>query len=265
MNIGVSTASLFLKKNNEEVFPLFRSLGIKYAEVFFTSFQEYGEKFAKIMKAEQGDIIVNSVHALNTQFEPQLYGVHPKVKDDAFAVLKNFLEGARVLGAKYYTFHGPARIKRSGNYDRFLTSPVTEEIFDFCLRYGITLCYENVEWSLYNRPGLFKILKESCPRLKGVLDIKQARISGYSYAEYISDMAENIAHVHLSDVTADGKMCLPGKGVFDFDDLFKRLSDVGFNGCALIEVYNGDYNEISELADSCDFLKEKAYKYATVD
>lgn len=261
MNIGVSTASLFLKKNNEEVFPIFRELGIKYAEVFFTSFQEYGEDFAKVMKAEQGDIIVNSVHALNTQFEPQLYGVHPKVKEDAFAVLERFLSGGKILGAKYYTFHGPARIKRSGNYDRFLYSPITDEIFDFCLRYGITLCYENVEWSLYNRPGLFKILKKSCPRLKGVLDIKQARISGYSYADYICDMGCDIAHVHVSDITSDGKMCLPGKGVFDFDDLFKRLKDVGFDGCVLIEVYNGDYNEISELADSCDFLREKAYKH----
>lgn len=261
MNIGVSTASLFLKKNNEEAFQVFNSLGIKYAEVFFTSFQEYGEKFAKIMKAEQGDITVNSVHALNTQFEPQLYGVHPKVKEDAFGVLKNFLEGAKTLGAKYYTFHGPARIKRSGNYDRFLYSPVTEEIFSFCAEYGVTLCYENVEWSLYSRPGLFKILKNSCPRLKGVLDIKQARISGYPYADYICDMAENIAHVHVSDITSDGRMCLPGKGAFNFDDLFKRLADVGFNGCVLIEVYNNDYTDINELSSSCDFLKEKAYKY----
>jgi len=262
MDIGVSTASLFLKKNNEDVFPLFRSLNIKYAEVFFTSFQEYGEPFARIMEAERGDITVNSVHALNTQFEPQLYGAHPKVKADAFAVLKRFLEGAKVLGAKYYTFHGPARIKRSGNYDRFLTAPQTEEIFNFCKEYGVTLCYENVEWALYNRPGLFKILKQSCGGLKGVLDIKQARISGYSYADYISDMGGDIAHVHVSDIGADGKMCLPGKGIFDFDDMFKRLRDVGFNGCVLIEAYNGDYGDPAELATSCDFLREKAYKYS---
>jgi len=261
MKIGVSTASLFLRKNNEEVFPLFNSLGIKYAEVFFTSFQEYGEEFAKIMRAQQGDITVNSVHALNTQFEPQLYSAHPKVREDAFSVLNRFLSGAKIIGAKYYTFHGPARIKRTGNYDRFLSSPDTLKIFEFCLSYGITLCYENVEWALYNRPGLFKKLKEVCPPLMGVLDIKQARISGFSCADYIGDMGENIAHVHVSDIAADGKMCLPGRGTFDFDDLFRRLLDVGFNGCVLIEAYNGDYGDVEEIARSCEFLKEKAYKY----
>lgn len=260
MQVGVSTASLFLRKNNEEAFPLFRSLGIKYAEVFFTSFQEYGEDFAKTMRAEQGDIVVNSVHALNTQFEPQLYGEHPKVKADAFSVLKNFLSGARLLGAKYYTFHGIARIKCSSNYDRFISSPVHSEIFNCCRDYGITLCYENVEWALYNRPSVFKRIKEACPEIMGVLDIKQARLSGYSYADYINDMAGSIAHVHVSDILPDGKMCLPGKGTFDFDDLFKRLADTGFNGCVLIEAYNRDYNEISEIADSCNYLKEKLYK-----
>jgi len=260
MQVGVSTASLFLKKNNEEAFPLFHSLGVKYAEVFFTSFQEYGEKFASIMKKEQGDIIVNSIHALNTQFEPQLYSEHPKVSEDAFSVLDNFLKGGALLGAKYYTFHGVARIKRSSNYDRYLSSPVHSKIFSFCRKYGITLCYENVEWALYNRPSLFKIIKESYPDIMGVLDIKQARLSGYSYADYINDMAGSIAHVHVSDISPDGKMCLPGKGCFDFNDLFKRLADAGFDGCVLIEAYNRDYANLSEIALSCDFLKETLYR-----
>jgi sugar phosphate isomerase/epimerase len=73
-------------------------------------------------------------------------------------------------------------------------------------------------------------------------------------------MAENIATVHLSDVRADRKMCLPGKGLFDFETLLKRLKDVGFDGALIVEAYKNDYQEIQELKESCDFLKEILYK-----
>ena len=49
MQTGVSTASLFGRKNNEEALPLLDGLGIKTAEVFFTSFSEYGAGFGQKM------------------------------------------------------------------------------------------------------------------------------------------------------------------------------------------------------------------------
>ena len=52
-----------------------------------------------------------------------------------------------------------------------------------------------------------------------------------------------------------------GNGVFDFDDLFKRLKDVNFDGAMLIEVYSNNYGEISELKDGLNFLRDKAAKY----
>ena len=73
-------------------------------------------------------------------------------------------------------------------------------------------------------------------------------------------MGENIATVHLSDINESGKICLPGRGTFDFTDLFKRLKDVNFSGDMLIEVYNEDYGDISEIKDSLDYLRELKYK-----
>ena len=48
MQVGVSTASLFLRENNEHALPLLEKLGVKTAEVFLTSFSEYGYPFAYI-------------------------------------------------------------------------------------------------------------------------------------------------------------------------------------------------------------------------
>ena len=265
MKTGVSTASLFLRRNNQEALSLFNRLGVKNAEVFLTTFSEYEPNSAKSLLESKGEVTVNSVHILNTQFEPQLFAKHPIVKSDAFFWLKKVMESAKILGADYYTFHGTARIKRdsrSGEKDDFLSMIKSfEEIGEFCENYGVTLCLENVEWATYNRPGVFAKLASALPKLKGVLDIKQARISGYSYQAYLTEMGNKLAYAPLSDVDEKGKICLPGKGTFDFETLIKRLMDVGFDGTLLIEAYANDYDKEEELKHSLDYLNEILYKF----
>jgi len=261
MDVGISSATLFLRRNNEDAAALFGEWNVPVAEIFLTSFSEYRADFAEIVKERLGHTQVHSVHVLNTQFEPQLYAEHARVKADAYGWLRRAMEAAKVLGAKYYTFHGIARLKRTFREDWSRFSSITGEIRDVCLEYGVELCYENVEWALYHRPGEFTKLRAECPALKGVLDIKQARIAGYDYRDYLNEMGENLAHVHVSDTDETGKMCLPGRGTFDFDELFRRLQDFGFDGAVLIENYKGDYADEAELRASLDWLLEKADKY----
>ena len=260
MKVGISTASLFLRKNNEEALPLFDAWGVPCAEVFLTSFCEYAPAFAHTLAAAKGGVEIHSVHVLNTQYEPQLYAEHPRVLEDANGWLREVLASANILGARNYTFHGIARLKRTfrENWQRF--SAITAQIYETCRAAGVRLCYENVEWALYSRPGLFALLKKDCPDLGGVLDIKQARITGYDWREYLADMGESLATVHVSDVTAEGKMCLPGQGVFDFAELFARLRDIGFDGAVLIENYARDYDEPEELRRSFEYLADLAAK-----
>ena len=260
MKVGISTASLFLRKNNEEALPLFDAWGVPCAEVFLTSFCEYAPAFAHTLAAAKGGVEIHSVHVLNTQYEPQLYAEHPRVLEDANGWLREVLASANILGARNYTFHGIARLKRTfrENWQRF--SAITAQIYETCRAAGVRLCYENVEWALYNRPGLFALLKKDCPDLGGVLDIKQARITGYDWREYLADMGESLATVHVSDVTAEGKMCLPGQGVFDFTELFARLRGIGFDGAVLIENYARDYDEPEELRRSFEYLADLAAK-----
>ena len=260
MKTGISTASLFLRKDNLQTVKWFNEIGVQHAEVFLTTYSEYEKKFAKKLAKQKGELAVNSVHILNTQFEPQLLATHPLVKADAYAWLKKVIECAQILQAPYYTFHGTARVKkasRSGDKDDFnKIIPAFEEIFAFCQNYGVTLCLENVEWATYNRPGVFTKISQAVPELKGVLDIKQARISGYPYETYLDEMGEKIAYVHLLDIDEQGSTCLPGKGVFDFSTLIKRLRDYNFNGNLFIEAYAGDYANEIELKQSCDYLNE---------
>ncbi len=264
MQVGVSTASLFMRRDNEEALPLFNKLGIPCAEVFLTSFFQYEEAYGELLAKRRGQVRVNSVHDLTSQFEPQLFNRHEGVRADAYKVLDKVLSVARKLEAPYYTFHGLTRAKRaarvSENDDFNALVKEFRRLSAFCADRGVTLCLENVEWSTYNRPGVFSRIASEA-ELKGVLDIKQARLSEYPYEDYLSEMGEKLAYAHLSDVTAEGKMCLPGKGVFDFVTLVKRLRDIGFDGALLIEAYEKDYAREEELKDACDYIFEIVDKY----
>ncbi len=264
MFTGVSTASLFTRLNNEDALPLLRRMGVESVEVFLTSFSEYGYPFAEQLRSAAEGLRVHSVHALTSGFEPQLFSKHARVRSDAYAWLERVLDSAHALRAPFYTFHGTTRMKRatrSGEKDDFTAmSADFSELCAFCVDRGVRLCLENVEWSTYNRPSVFSRLAEAVPSLLGVLDIKQARISEYPYEAYLSEMGERLAYVHISDVTPDGRMCLPGKGVFDFETLVARLQDVGFDGELFVEAYSGDYGDFSELKIAVDYVNELLYK-----
>ena len=261
MYTGVSTASLFLREMNEDALSVLDGLGVRSTEVFLTTLSEYTEEFARLLLSRRGSLKINSVHLLNTQFEPQLFGAHPRAKRDAFEILGGAMRSAHIFGAERYTFHGITRLKKNSVPSDFgKLGASLNEISAACVAHSVRLCLENVHWAMYNEPGIFSPLKARCPGLLGVLDVKQARLSGYPYPMYIKDMEGAISHVHLSDVTETGSICLPGRGIFDFEECLRRLKDAGFDGAALIEVYAGDYGEYAELKRSCDYLDEIIYK-----
>ena len=264
MKVGVSTASLFQRKTNEDALPLLNDLGVTCAEVFLTTFSEYDEEFGKLLAEKKGNIDVHSVHVLNTQFEPQLFSLADKVKRDAFFWLRRSMSVGKAIGAKYYTFHGIGRYKkdaREGKTDNYpFWAEKLREIDGVCEEYGVKLSLETVEWSILRKPQIFTEILKSFPSLTGVLDIKQTRVSGYSDKDYINAMQGKITHVHVSDIGENGKMCLPGKGKYDFDTLLKMLADSGFDGPLLIEAYKGDYEKVEELKTACEYLQELIYK-----
>ena len=246
---------------NEDALSVLDGLGVRSTEVFLTTLSEYTEEFARLLLSRRGSLKINSVHLLNTQFEPQLFGAHPRAKRDAFEILGGAMRSAHIFGAERYTFHGITRLKKNSVPSDFgKLGASLNEISAACAAHSVRLCLENVHWAMYNEPGIFSPLKARCPGLLGVLDVKQARLSGYPYPMYIKDMEGAISHVHLSDVTETGGICLPGRGIFDFEECLRRLKDAGFDGAALIEVYAGDYGEYAELKRSCDYLDEIIYK-----
>ena len=161
MDIGVSTATFFLRKYNEESISLIKTLGGETCEVFLECPSEYTEDFGKLLLKNKGDLKVHSMHAVTMNYETELFSDFDRSRADAFKSFAGVLTIGKMLGAGFYTMHGRARIKKSSTYDNYeLNGKKLEKICDFATNYDIRICLENVPWALYNRPGYFKgILK----------------------------------------------------------------------------------------------------------
>lgn len=255
MEIGLSTASFFGKALTEDCFDIIKEAGVKVCEVFLTTFSEYTESFGDLLKEKKGDLTVHSVHTLTNQFEPQLSNRAERTRRDAFEIFERVCKTMQKLGAKYYTYHGASIIKKSMlNVNYEYESTCVKRIMDKVKEYGGELTFENVHWARYNNPDFIVNLHRYLPELKTCLDIKQAMQSGIDYKEYLKVAKDSIRTVHVCDWNDDG-LCVPGKGKFDFKDFFARLSDIGYAGPVMIELYSGDYKDYREVYDSVDYLK----------
>lgn len=254
MKVGISTATFFSKVLTEDSFSVIQRCGGDTCEVFLTTFFEYRDEFGRLLKERKGDLDVYSVHSLNTQFEPQLFNKVQRTYDDAEQVFRSVLNVGRTLGAKAYTFHAQARLKQSVYIDPKFVGERMSRLGEIAKEYGIKLCLENVHWATFDSPDFYRQMKPYAKGIGTVLDIKQARQSGYDWREYIDVMGNDLTNVHVSDVK-DGKIAMVGKGEFPFKELVARLKDVGYDGPLIIEQYAGNYDSVDEVAESVEYLK----------
>ena len=57
------------------------------------------------------------------------------------------------------------------------------------------------------------------------------------------------------DLVLDGKLCLPGEGVFDFHGLISALRSIGYNGPVIMEPYLGLIKSDEALMRSVAFMR----------
>ncbi len=253
MRVGISTATFFQKVLTEDSFSVIQRCGADLCEVFLTTFCEYEREFAHLLKERKGEVEVYSVHSLNTEFEPQLFNAATRTREDAEKMFKKVCEAGQVIGAKHYTFHGQARLKRGVYFDPQFTARRMVELNAISNEYGIELCFENVHWASFNTPDFYREMSKVA-KVSSVLDIKQARQSGYDWREYVDAMGDSIKNVHVSDVK-DGEITMVGKGEFPFEELVARLKDKGVDCPLIIEQYAKNYDGYDEVARSVEYLK----------
>lgn len=266
METGMSTACFFCRLYNEESVRRMADMGIKDIELFFSAMVEYKKPFTdEIRRICDGEgVRVRSVHALCTQFEPQLFSMHERQREEAFSIYRQVLDAAAELSAGIYVFHGPMNVKRAKtlhvNYER--TGERVTVLAEEAKQRGVRLTYENVHWCWYARPGFARnvLAHTYSDNLYFTLDIKQAAQSGYEVAEYIDDMGDRLAHIHVCDYRKDPKRgmipCLPFDGEMDWDGMKAKLNEMNYNGLMMLEVYPSDYKTYDDLLDNYNEVKQ---------
>ena len=56
MEIGISTATLFKRQDNEDALVTLNDIDARVCEIFLASYCEYNEEFANLLKSRQGNL-----------------------------------------------------------------------------------------------------------------------------------------------------------------------------------------------------------------
>ena len=256
MKIGISTASFCTRSETEDTLNLIQDMGFEVCEVFLTTFREYRKEFVDMLAERRKKIKIYSVHTLNQQFEPELFNKWQRTREDAEEFFREIIYACKTLDADYYTFHGLPRLKRTPYFiDYPWIAQRLNELNAELANAGshAKIAYENVHWTFFDNPGFLEKLSEYIDT-PVTLDIKQAMQSKHPLDEYLKVMKGKLVNVHICDWHEDGKLAMPGKGIFDFTGFFRKLTEIGYDGPCLMELYAGNYNSYDEITESYEYL-----------
>jgi sugar phosphate isomerase/epimerase len=255
MRLGISTASFFNRVPTESVFDVLRQMRIDTAEVFLNTFSEYEKPYVEALVPRKSGVAIHSVHALGTQFEPELFNANARVRADAEQIFRKVCYAGFVLGAKYYTFHGPVRLKKlEYKFDYPKLCDRVNRLAEIAQGFGVRLSYENVHWTYASEPEYIREILERCPAVCATLDVKQALQGGGDPLKFLDVMGERLSTIHLCDVNRDNTPAMPGKGRFNFEKFFAELNRRRLHVNMLLEVYPRDYKDLTDLKACYDYL-----------
>ena len=260
MKIGVSTASLY-PCHVEDAFKILCDLGVKTVEIFANSTSEGQEPIVSEICSmrDLNNVRITSFHPFSSPMESVfLFSDYDRRIDEMMSLYRGFFGSMNKFGAKVFVLHGA-----------ILSSKCTPQHYmkQFAMlseagrEYGITVAQENVSYCMSGSIDFLKQMKREIPEnARFVLDLKQARRSGENPLDYIKALGDSIIHCHISDADENRDCLAAGAGKFDFESLLKALSDKGFDGALIVELYRRNYGDFSELKHSADFLAELCEK-----
>jgi sugar phosphate isomerase/epimerase len=256
MRLGLTSAAFYGRLETEDAAERLRCYPLDTCEVFLETGSEYHREFGIMVRERLNGLTCRAIHAKGTQFEGDLFGSSPRQRHDAFATLEGVLDCGKALGAEVYVFHGqpdhrgglsPSRIPRLAETAAAISAMAEER--------GIQFAWENVSWCALKTPKDAAFLKEDCPGLRFVLDIKQAYQIGVDPFEFLPVFGDRLTHVHVLDFDPEGRLCLPGQGMFDFYRLRRELDHMGYQGDVILEPYAFMTEDDQALRESIAYLR----------
>lgn len=254
MKIGISTSTFFNTIRAENMFEFMHKMRVDTAEVRLNTFSEYEKAFVDNLARLRLGVNVNSVSALSTQFEPQLFSPNMRVRADAEILFRKVCYACFAFGAKFYSFCGPINLEGYRDFDYARLGQRFNQLSDIAATYGVTLSLKNCRWSYAATPEFFKKITERCPQLFTTLSLYHAECAGYDLREFIDVCPpQRIASIEVSDYTKL-EWCLPGRGRYRFDRLFAELDRRRITAPVLIAADSECYTDIVQVKAAYEYL-----------
>lgn len=256
MTAGVSTAC-FYPMNTEDALAILAGKGVRAAEVFINSDSELEREYLLRLRkiADAAGMRLLSVHPFTSGMEPMLFfSDYERRFEDGREYYRKYYQAANLLGAEIVVFHGNIAQWRM-------------ETKDYCHRFaalmadakleGVMLCHENVSRCSGRSPGFYKEMSRVLPEARYVLDVKQVIRAGEDVFDFVEAMGSHIAHVHISDHTAEEDCLSIGKGVFHIEEFLSSLAVKGYSGGVIVELYRENFLDIVDLYEGYQQLSRK--------
>lgn len=258
MKIGISSAVMYPMQSENSIARL-RELGFDIFEFFYNCDEEISEEYVDKIREENHDISFVSLHPYTAFAEAVMFfSGYARRTEESIEKYKKVFRTAKKLGVKFFTLHGDRAYNGISDESCILTDEsagVLSLLAGAAKEEGISLCLENVSWCKSANVKYIEAVSKNVPGVFFTLDLKQARRAGVPYEEYISAMGNKIRNVHVSDFDDTSDCILPGEGKFDFKKLQRELSDIGYSGDVLIEVYSKCIRDDVQILNSKQFLE----------
>ena len=229
--------------------------GCSCMEIFLNSVSEIKPEFVRTLREmlQKSGTQVLGIHPFTSGTEGMLFfSDYDRRFRDGVELYKRYVEIALELGGQYVIFHGA---HKTAHLDYGLYIHRYGLLHEELKKAGGLLLHENVERSVSRDPELFRALRQQIPDAGFVLDVKQAVRAEISPLAMLEAMGPGLRHVHISD-NAPGQSCLAiGRGTMDMPAFLRALSDAGYNGALILELYRSNYGNVEELTDSVAVLE----------
>jgi len=272
IDMGISITVFGIRPPVEDDFLRLYENGFRKAEIVITNGWTDVNDMKTIMDiakwAEKHSVEINSVHG-PSGYPGNNCWLADSVKenrDQAIALRKQAIEGAKILGAKYFIiefecFTNWPHPNKSQDADPTAEKVYTlwqqsmDEIVEFSSKSGISIAVENV-------PGIscikqMDIINRWSPDFVCVcLDSSHATYGMEYFYEHVEILLPRTKTTHLSD--NDGlkedqwsdRHWLPFQGNINWDRLARIMIQSGYRGCYMLEVLNDRKGITRELMES---------------
>lgn len=209
--------------------------------------------------------------------------------DVHYLCIKNFHLPLDSTPEQIAAFHAKLKAKGVTGYAvgpiGMKTEAEADEAFEYCKRVGVTMVvgvpehellpYVNKKvkeygfnFAIHNHgfgdklyptvQSIYDKVKDLDPRIGMCHDIGYSMLMGIDPAAVTIKFGSRMFDIHIKDVTAptaEGKDCELGRGIIDFQAIFKALRTIKYKGMCSIEYEKDNTDPLPGLAESVGYFK----------